>query len=96
MLPSWAGITSAVALNVNEYPTNITMVRQAIVHAINYTDVSDAAFAGQVAPGMGPEYPAFSQFYDLGNDTPYQYNLTLSPSDLKPNYILTCPPSHSK
>ncbi len=91
VLPSWAGITSAVALNVNEYPTNITMVRQAIVHAINYTDVSDAAFAGQVAPGMGPEYPAFSQFYDLGNYTPYQYNLTLAQSDLNQANIANMP-----
>jgi ABC-type transport system substrate-binding protein len=91
VLPSWAGITSAVALNVNEYPTNITLVRQAIVHAINYTDVAGAAFAGQVAPGMGPEYPAFPQFYDLGNYTPYQYNLTLAQSDLNQANIANMP-----
>jgi peptide/nickel transport system substrate-binding protein len=91
VLPSWAGITSAVALNVNEYPTNITLVRQAIVHAINYTDVASAAFAGQMAPGMGPEYPAFPQFYDLGNFTPYQYNLTLAQNDLNQANIANMP-----
>ncbi len=82
VLPPWGGITSAIALNVNEYPTNITLVRQAIVHAINYTDVIDTAFAGQVAQGMGPEYPSFRQFYDLGNYSAYQYNLTLATQDL--------------
>lgn len=82
VLPSWGGISSAIALNVNVYPTNITLVRQAIVHAINYTAVIEQAYAGQAALAMGPEYPAWSQYYDLGNYTPYQYNLTLAQQDL--------------
>ncbi len=83
VLPPWAGLSVDVTLNTNEYPTNITAVRQAIVHAINYTDVADKAFFGEVTPTMGPEYPAWSNFYDLGNYTPYQYNLTQAQSILK-------------
>jgi len=78
VLPPWSMDISAIALNTNEYPTNITDVRQAIVHAINYTDVSDKAFFGEVTPGVGPEYPSFGDFYNLGNLPPYQYNLTLA------------------
>jgi len=74
--PPYTAQIIAIPLNVNEYPTNITDIRQAIVHAINYTDIDDSVFFGQMTPGMGPEYPAWSQFYDLGNYTPYQYNLT--------------------
>jgi ABC-type transport system substrate-binding protein len=91
VLPSWNGLTGAIALNVNEYPTNITLVRQAIVHAINYTDIIDEAFFGQAARGMGPEYPSFSTFYDLGNYSAYQYNLTLAESDLKQANIANMP-----
>ena len=65
VLPPWAGLSVDVTLNTNEYPTNITAVRQAIVHAINYTDVADKAFFGEVTPTMGPEYPAWSNFYDI-------------------------------
>jgi len=91
VLPSWAGIASAIALNANIYPTNITLVRQAIVHAINYTDVIDTAFQGQAARAMGPEYPSWPQFYDLGNYTPYQFNLTLAQQDLKEANITNMP-----
>ena len=72
-----------LAMNTQRYPTNITDVRQAIVHAINYTDINDAVFYGGLAPMMGPEYPAQTQFYDLGNLPPYQYNVTLAQQYIK-------------
>jgi ABC-type transport system substrate-binding protein len=75
--PSWSAIFGAIALNTHVYPTNITAVRQAIVHAINYSDVYKQVF-NQVTPMVGPEYPAWKDYYDLGNFPPYQYNLTLA------------------
>jgi len=74
--PSTAAVFVGIAMNTHRSPTNITAVRQAIVRAINYTDISKRVFFGGLSPFIGPEYPAFSQFYGLGGATPYQYNLT--------------------
>jgi peptide/nickel transport system substrate-binding protein len=76
--PPWNGEVALLGLNPNLYPTNITAVRQAIVHAINYTQLSVIAYQGELKPYVGPEYPAWSQFYDLGKFAPYQYNITLA------------------
>jgi peptide/nickel transport system substrate-binding protein len=81
-LPQWSGGTFAFSLNTQLYPTNITAVRQAIVHAINYSDIYAKVFHGLIYPWVGPEYQEWKQFYDLGNYTPYQYNLTLAKQDL--------------
>ena len=78
VLPPWMPLHYSLGLNTHLYPTNITAVRQAIAHAINYTDLYQKAYFGQVTPFVGPEYPAWKQFYDLGNFPPYQYNLTLA------------------
>jgi peptide/nickel transport system substrate-binding protein len=64
-------------------PTNITDVRLAIVHAINYSQIIDEAIFGHGIRYMGPNTPIYGKFYDPGNFTPYQYNLTLSESYLK-------------
>jgi ABC-type transport system substrate-binding protein len=77
-MPSWNGEVALLGLNPNIYPTNITAVRQAIVHAINYTQLSQTAYLGSLTPYVGPEYPAWKQFYDLGGSQPYQYNVTLA------------------
>jgi ABC-type transport system substrate-binding protein len=69
---------TAIALNVLRYPTNITAFRQAIVHAVNVTDISQKVFFGGLVPMVGPEYPAEKDWYDLGNLPPYSYNLTLA------------------
>jgi len=76
--PSWSGEVALVGLNTHEYPTNITLVRQAIVHALNYTDIADKAYLGELSPYVGPEYPWWKDYYDLGNFPPYQYNVTLA------------------
>jgi peptide/nickel transport system substrate-binding protein len=73
--PSWAGEVSLLGLNSHVYPTNITAVRQAIVRAINYTDVYSKAYQGLMSPYVGPEYPAWKDFYNLGNVQPYQFNV---------------------
>jgi ABC-type transport system substrate-binding protein len=80
-----------MAMNTKIYPTNITTVRQAIVHAINYTDLAQKAFLGHINPYVGPEYPAWKQFYDLGNFTPYQYNVTLAKQYLSKANITSLP-----
>ncbi|MDG6925076.1 MAG: hypothetical protein JRN09_00835 [Nitrososphaerota archaeon] len=82
VLPPWSADVSAISLNTNEYPTNITAVREAIVNAINYTQINQAAFYGEMTPGMGPEYPLYSQYYDLGKFAPYSDNISLAKSYL--------------
>jgi peptide/nickel transport system substrate-binding protein len=81
-LPPWSALDSALGLNTQIYPTNITAVRQAIVHALNYTQIAQAAFLGEYNPYFGPEFPAWSQYYDPGNYS-YQFNLTTAQNDLK-------------
>ena len=75
--PPWNGEVALLGLNTHDYPTNITLVRQAIVHALNYTAIA-GAYLGQLTPYVGPEYPWWKDYYDLGNFAPYQYNVTLA------------------
>jgi peptide/nickel transport system substrate-binding protein len=72
-----------MGMNTKVSPTNITDVRLAIVHAINYSQIIDEAIFGHGIRYMGPNTPIYGKFYDPGNFTPYQYNLTLSESYLK-------------
>jgi peptide/nickel transport system substrate-binding protein len=77
-LPPWNGEVSLLGLNTHMYPTNIREFRQAIVHAINYTDVYAKAYLGQMTPYVGPEYPAWKDFYNLGDTPSYDYNVALA------------------
>jgi peptide/nickel transport system substrate-binding protein len=90
--PPWSMEVTMVSLNTQEYPTNITDFRQAIVHAINYTAVNQQAFFGSLSSWMGPEYPTFKQLYDLGNYPPYSYNLTLAEQYLQESGVTNPPP----
>jgi ABC-type transport system substrate-binding protein len=67
-----------ISMNTHRYPTNITAFRQAVVHAVNLTDISDRVFFGQLAPMIGPEYPAQKDWYDLGNLPQYSNDLTVA------------------
>lgn len=80
--PSWGSAVEMLTLNTKEYPTNITDVRQAIVHAINYSQIQKEAFLGYLNPWVGPEYPEFKDYYNLGNQPAYSYNVTLAQSYL--------------
>jgi peptide/nickel transport system substrate-binding protein len=84
---AWVGFD----MNTNLYPTNITLVRQAIVHSINWTELANTAYGGKITPFVGPEYPLWKQFYDLGNFTPYSYNMTLAKQDLASANITNMP-----
>jgi len=88
-IPSQSMIIEGVGMNTLRYPTNVTLVREAIVHAINYTDLWNKVFFGQAAPLVGPEYSAFSQYYDLGNLPPYSYNLTLAQQEMNESGVNT-------
>ncbi len=86
-VPPAVGSLEILVMENHLYPTNITLVRQAIVHAINYSDLAAVGYDGNLAPFMGPEYPVFKAFYDLGNFAPYQYNLTLAEQDLAQAHV---------
>jgi ABC-type transport system substrate-binding protein len=92
-MPDDAANTATVSINTQRYPTNNTDFRLAIVYAINYTQLSDDAFLGTegggLTPMMGPEYPSFTQLYDLGHIAPYYYNVTLAEQYLKESGINT-------
>jgi peptide/nickel transport system substrate-binding protein len=68
----------AIFFNTHKYPTNISNIRRAIVHAINYSEIIDRVFFGQGVRIMGPETPVYGKYYDPGNVPPYEYNLTLA------------------
>jgi peptide/nickel transport system substrate-binding protein len=91
VLPQNAGLITAISLNTHLFPTNVTDVRQAIVHAINYTDIIQTVFLGKASQFVGPEYPAWQQFYDPENLAPYQYNLTLAKEYLSESHISSIP-----
>lgn len=76
--PPWGSAADMLVLNTQLYPTNITLVRQAIVHAINYTNIEQEAFHGYLNPWVGPEYPVFKDYYNLGNTPAFTYNVTLA------------------
>jgi len=91
-VPQFSTLYVPISLNTQVYPTNITLVRQAIVHAINYTDLVNKAFAGQGKELVAPEYPLYSQYYNLNNLAPYAFNLTLAKADLAQAHIKNMPP----
>ena len=89
--PPWSGEVALLGLNTHEYPTNITLVRQAIVHALNYTDIAAKAYGGELSSYVGPEYPWWKDYYNLGNYPSYQYNVTLAEQDLAAAHITNMP-----
>ena len=82
-MPNDALIIVGVGMNVMRYPTNITAFREAIVHAVNVTEVNQKVYYGTMVPMVGPEYRAAKEFYNLGNMPLYEYNLTLAQQYLK-------------
>jgi len=68
--------------NCAVYPTNITDVRLAMVHAINYSEVIQAGADGLGYQYMGPESPNYGQYYDPGNLPVYSQNISLAEQEL--------------
>jgi peptide/nickel transport system substrate-binding protein len=83
-LPTAYGSTSGswwVYLNQNVYPFDNLSVRAAVAHAINYNQIIQQAFGGYAQTWVGPVPPAYP-YYNPGNLTPYQYNLTLAQQEI--------------
>jgi peptide/nickel transport system substrate-binding protein len=70
-----------VYLNQTVYPFNNLSVREAIAHAINYTEIIQEAFAGYAQQWVGPVPPGFP-YYNPGNLPPYSYNLALAKQEI--------------
>ena len=54
LFPNRTALIALISLQTHLYPTNNTWFRQAIVHAINYSELSQKAYAGQTSPWVGP------------------------------------------
>jgi ABC-type transport system substrate-binding protein len=89
--PPWSSLITFISLNTAIYPMNITDFRQAIVHAINYSDIISQAFLGQASLFVGPEYPVYANYSNLADQLPYEYNLTMAQQYLNESGITDIP-----
>lgn len=65
-----------------QYPYNITSFRQAIVHAINYSEILSTVGNGYTEEFVGPIGPGYP-YYNPANLSPYSFNTTLAIQYLK-------------
>jgi peptide/nickel transport system substrate-binding protein len=70
-----------VFLNQSIFPFSNLSVREAIAHAINYTEIIQEAFQGYAQQWVGPVPPGFP-YYNPGNLPPYAFNLTLAKQEI--------------
>jgi peptide/nickel transport system substrate-binding protein len=72
----------AYSLNTQIYPTNITLLRQAIVHSVNYSAIQQAVYSsnGTILGSLSipPAPPGFGPLDNPGNIPLYSYNTTLA------------------
>ncbi len=83
-LPTVYGATSGswwIYMNQNTAPFNNLTVREAIAHAINYTQIVQQAFGGYATQWVGPVPPSYP-YYDPQGLSPYPYNLALAKSEI--------------
>ena len=62
---SYPAVLAYVNMNNLVFPFNITLIRQAVVHAINYTQIIDQV-ASASHPVHGAESPNYGPYYDPG------------------------------
>ncbi|KUO90642.1 MAG: hypothetical protein AT713_00100 [Caldivirga sp. JCHS_4] len=87
--PTWLFLM--ITLDTQKYPLNITAVRVALVHAINYTEILDTVAMGAGELYVGPISPGMP-FYNPGNLPPYNYDPNLAIQILKSlGFKLTLP-----
>jgi len=82
--PTVYGSTSGawwVYLNTSTAPFNNLSVREAIAHAINYTQIIDEAFGGYAQQWVGPVPPAYP-YYNPANLPNYSYDLKLAQQEI--------------
>jgi peptide/nickel transport system substrate-binding protein len=70
-----------IYLNASTPPFNNLSVREAIAHAINYTQIIDQAFGGYAQQWVGPVPPAYP-YYNPAHLPPYSYDLTLARAEI--------------
>ncbi len=70
-----------VFFNLTAQYFNLTDVRAAVVHAINYTEIINSAFGGFASQWVGPVPPGFPD-YNPGNLQPYQFNVSLAKQEM--------------
>lgn len=70
-----------IYLNVSTYPFNNLTVREAVAHAINYTQIIQQAFGGYAQQWVGPVPPSYPH-YNPGNLSNYSYNLSLAQAEI--------------
>jgi peptide/nickel transport system substrate-binding protein len=69
-----SGTPEFVGIDTQRYPTNITLVRQAIVEAINVSQIEEIVYGGYSVPLVGPT--PHGMFYYNESITPPSYNVT--------------------
>jgi peptide/nickel transport system substrate-binding protein len=70
-----------IYLNQGVTPFNNLSVREAVAHAINYSQIITEAFGGFATQWVGPVPPAYP-YYNPQNLPPYAYNLTLAKQEI--------------
>jgi len=70
-----------VYLNASAPPFNNLSVREAVAHAINYTQIIDDAFGGYAQQWVGPVPPAYP-YYNPASLPPYSYDLSLAKAEI--------------
>ncbi len=84
ILPTIYGSTSGswwIYMNQSVAPFNNLSVREAIAHAINYQQIISEGFGGYASQWVGPVPPSYP-YYNPGNLTPYEYNLSLAQQEI--------------
>ncbi len=83
-LPTVYGSTSGswwIYLDQNQFPFTNLSVREAIAHAINYTQIIQQAFGGYASQWVGPVPPSYP-YYNPQGLSPYAYNLPLARQEI--------------
>ena len=83
-LPTVYGSTSGswwVFMDVNQFPFNNLSVREAVAHAIDYSQIIQSAFGGYASQWVGPVPPSYP-YYNPASLPPYAYNLTLAQQEI--------------
>ncbi|MCY0859361.1 MAG: ABC transporter substrate-binding protein, partial [Sulfolobaceae archaeon] len=76
--------TLYLSMNTQKWPTNISMFRKAVVHAINYTALLDifkyngSSLATYFVGPISPQYPVYNEVVTFDKLSPYNYNLSLA------------------
>jgi peptide/nickel transport system substrate-binding protein len=85
-LPTIYGATSGswwIYLNSTQYPFNNLSVREAITHAIDYSQIIQQAFGGYAQQWVGPVPPAYPYNNNVTAQEPYYaYNLALAQQEI--------------